>query len=56
VARDKIEASEFFISELRHKIAIEKAREGLYFKGAFIWGDHLSFAADLRYALHSLGK
>jgi tRNA modification GTPase len=56
--RDKIEASEFIISELRHKIAIEKAREGLYsFKEALSKGDSPEFlAADLRYALHSLGE
>jgi tRNA modification GTPase len=55
--RDKIEASEFIISELRHKIAIEKATEGLdSFKEALSKGDSPEFlAVDLRYALHSLG-
>ncbi|MGB7290620.1 MAG: tRNA uridine-5-carboxymethylaminomethyl(34) synthesis GTPase MnmE [Thermodesulfobacteriota bacterium] len=55
--RDKIEASEFVISELRHKIAIEKATEGLYsFKEALSKGDSPEFlAVDLRYALDSLG-
>jgi tRNA modification GTPase len=55
--RDKIEASEFIISELRHKIAIERARECLdSFKEALSKGDSPEFlAVDLRYALHSLG-
>ena len=55
--RDKIEASEFIISELRHKIAIEKATEALdSFKAGLSKGDSPEFlAVDLRYALHSLG-
>jgi tRNA modification GTPase len=56
--KDKIEASELLISELRHKIAIEKARESLHsFKEALSRGDSPEFlAVDLRYALHSLGE
>jgi tRNA modification GTPase len=56
--KDKIEASEFIISELRHKIAIEKARESIHsFKEALSRSDSPEFlAADLRYALHSLGQ
>lgn len=56
--KDKREASESIISELRHKIAIEKAREGLYsFKEALSKGESPEFlAVDLRYALHSLGE
>lgn len=56
--RDKIDASEFIISELRHKIAIDKAIEGLYsFRESLSRGDSPEFlAVDLRYALHSLGN
>lgn len=56
--KDKIEASEFILSELRHKIAIEKATEGLHsFKEALSKGDSTEFlAVDLRYALHALGE
>lgn len=52
------EGSEFLISELRHKIAVEKASEGLKtFKEALSKGDSPEFlAVDLRYALHALGE
>jgi tRNA modification GTPase len=56
--KDKIDASEFLISELRHKIAVEKAKEGLRsFKEALSKDDSPEFlAVDLRYALDSLGE
>jgi len=56
--KDKIEASEFIISEMRHKIAIERARDSLHcFKEILSKGDSPEFlAVDLRYALHSLGE
>ncbi len=55
--KDKIDSPEFIISELRHKIAIEKATHSVCsFKEGLSRDDSPEFLAlDLRYALHSLG-